>query len=111
MKTLDNNPHWQILLKEIDLIHGNRKKSGDIIYKTKNFATIFWGGSLYLIVEHLKSVQNVKSMILFTAIIPTNESLKIKRNEGVMRLAQLRIKSLMSGILETGKFLKNSYCS
>lgn len=70
MNSLENNPRWQILLKEIDLIHSNIKNLDDIIYKTKNFAILFWGGSLYLIVQHLKSVPNVNALIILTAIIP-----------------------------------------
>ena len=53
---LQNNFRYQILMKEIDVIHSTIKNFDDIIYKTKNFAFLFWGGSLYLIarLEHLE---------------------------------------------------------
>lgn len=63
---------WELLLKEMDQIHDTIKNLDDIIYKTKNFGFLFWGGSLYLIVEHMDEVsQDVKAaLILLTALIP-----------------------------------------
>ncbi len=68
--SLVDNPRWQILLKEIDLIHSSIKNLDDIIFKTKNFAFLFWGGSLYLIIQHLKNVDHTNLLILATSAIP-----------------------------------------
>ncbi len=71
-----SNPRYTILLKEIDLIHSNIKNLDDIIYKTKNFAIALWGGSLYLIVQHVKvegminGFAKASLLIYLTAIIP-----------------------------------------
>lgn len=63
---------WELLLKEIDLIHGTIKNLDDIIFKTKNFGFLFWGGSLYLIVQHLSNISaNIKMILIFlTGLIP-----------------------------------------
>lgn len=64
--------HWEVLMKEIDLIDTTIRNLDDIIFKTKNFAFVLWGGSLYLIVEQLSSnpAVNVKLLVLLTALIP-----------------------------------------
>lgn len=64
------NYHYQLLLKEIDLIDTTIRNLDDIIYKTKNFAIVFWGGSLYLIVQYLKAFQAANTMIFLTVLIP-----------------------------------------
>lgn len=63
---------WEVLMKEIDLIDTTIRNLDDIIFKTKNFAFVLWGGSLYLIVEQLSSnpTVNVKLLIFLTALIP-----------------------------------------
>jgi len=63
---------WELLLKEMDQIHSAIKNLDDIIFKTKNFGFLFWGGSLYLIVEHLSQVPPKMKMalIFLTALIP-----------------------------------------
>lgn len=63
---------WELLLKEIDLIHSTIKNLDDIIFKTKNFGFLFWGGSLYLIVQHLSNISaNIKMILIFlTGLIP-----------------------------------------
>ena len=71
-----SNPRYPILVKEIDQIHSTFKNLDDIIYKTKNFSIALWGGSLYLIAEHVKTVgeiggiPKVELLIYFTAMIP-----------------------------------------
>ncbi|RIK80874.1 hypothetical protein DCC62_03075, partial [candidate division KSB1 bacterium] len=47
---------WELLLKEIDLIHSTIKNLDDIIFKTKNFGFLFWGGSLFLIVKDMSDM-------------------------------------------------------
>ena len=70
------NPRYTILLKEIDLIHSTIKNLDDIINKTKNFAIVVWGGSLYLIVQHVKvegvivGIPKENLLIYLTALIP-----------------------------------------
>lgn len=63
---------WELLLKEIDQIHSTIKNLDDIIFKTKNFGFLFWGGSLYLIVQHLSNVPwKIKIALIFlTGLIP-----------------------------------------
>lgn len=63
---------WELLLKEMDQIHDTIKNLDDIIFKTKNFGFLFWGGSLYLIVEHMKELSHEAKtiLILMTALIP-----------------------------------------
>lgn len=71
METSHSRHHrFELLLKEIDHIHSTIKNLDDIIYKTKNFAILLWGGSLYLIAENLKTLDNVNNLIFLTAIIP-----------------------------------------
>lgn len=72
-----SNPRYTILLKEIDLIADGIKNLDDIIYKTKNFAIAVWGGSLYLIAEHVLKAPGEKAvieqeslLICCTAVIP-----------------------------------------
>ena len=52
---INQNYRWEILKKEIDLISHNIRNLDDIIYKTKNFAILIWGGSLYLIAQHIEA--------------------------------------------------------
>ena len=61
----------ELLFKEIELISGNIKNLDDIIYKTKNFAFLFWGGSLFLITK-LENFGDAKIglLIFLTVIIP-----------------------------------------
>jgi hypothetical protein len=71
-----SNPRHPILLKEIDLIHDNIKNLDDIIYKTKNFAILIWGGSLYLIAQHVEvegaiaGIPKEKLLVYLTVLIP-----------------------------------------
>ena len=70
------NPRYTILLKEIDLIDSNIKNLDDIIYKTKNFAIVLWGGSLYLLAQQVKvdgaigGIPKENLLIYLTALIP-----------------------------------------
>lgn len=50
-------------------IHDTIKNLDDIIYKTKNFCFLFWGGSLALIVQYMDKEMKA-SLILLTALIP-----------------------------------------
>ncbi len=50
------NSKYQLLLKEIDIIADTIKNLDVIIYKTKNFAFAFWGGSIFLITKLLKNI-------------------------------------------------------
>ncbi len=70
--TLRRQHRWELLLKEIDQIHDTIKNLDDIIYKTKNFGFLFWGGSLYLIVAHMDDEKHEMkaALILLTALIP-----------------------------------------
>lgn len=63
---------WELLLKEIDQIHSTIKNLDDIIFKTKNFGFVFWGGSLYLIMQYLSDLPaKMKMAIIFlTGLIP-----------------------------------------
>lgn len=72
METLRGQRRWELLLKEMDQIHDTIKNLDDIIFKTKNFGFLFWSGSLYLIVEHMKEAgQEAKTaLILMTTLIP-----------------------------------------
>ncbi len=74
MSTTENkqNTHVTLLLKELDIIQDTIKNLDDIIYKTKNFAFLLWGGSLYLFVEYLTEVAPEAKVWLFglTGIIP-----------------------------------------
>jgi len=64
-------PHLTLLQKEMDYIEGTVKNLDDIIHKTKNFAFLTWGGSLYLIAGHLEDIQEYKlGLYLLTAVIP-----------------------------------------
>lgn len=73
---IDGNHRYQILMKEIDLIHDNIKNLDDIIFKTRNFAILFWGGSIFLIADHLSgagsniSESNIKLLFALSAVIP-----------------------------------------
>lgn len=63
---------WELLLKEIDLIHSTIKNLDDIIFKTKNFGFLFWGGSLFLIVKDMGDMTpGTKMFLIFlTGLIP-----------------------------------------
>jgi hypothetical protein len=56
----------------LDTIQDIIKNLDDIIYKSKNFAFLTWGGSLYLITQHLNIVGDEQKgyLILLTATIP-----------------------------------------
>lgn len=72
----DQNPRFQLLLKEIELINDNIKNLDDIIYKMKNFAFLIWGGALYLIAEHLgapnrkHTPETIQTLLALTAFAP-----------------------------------------
>lgn len=72
LSTYRRQHRWELLLKEIDQIHSTIKNLDDIIFKTKNFGFLFWGGSLYLIVEHLSNIstQMKMALIFLTGLIP-----------------------------------------
>ncbi len=76
MSDLSANPRYPILLKEIDLIHSTIKNLDDIIYKTKNFGILIWGGSLYLIAQHVDledkiwGIDKENLLIYLTVLIP-----------------------------------------
>lgn len=76
MTTSYVNPRYTILLKEMDLIHSTIKNLDDIIYKTKNFGILIWGGSLFLIAEHVKVQGEIwglakESLLIYcTVLIP-----------------------------------------
>ena len=76
MSDLPTNPRYAILLKEIDQLHSTFKNLDDIIYKTKNFCIVIWGGSLLLIAQHVKvqgdigGISKVNLLIYLTALIP-----------------------------------------
>lgn len=63
---------WELLLKEIDLIHSTIKNLDDIIFKTKNFGFLFWGGSLFLIVKDMSDInpRTKMALIFLTGLIP-----------------------------------------
>lgn len=66
------NIYSGILFKELDTIHDTIKNLDDIIYKSKNFAFLTWGGSIFLIAEKINfSGQTDKAyLLLLTAVIP-----------------------------------------
>lgn len=65
------NYKYDLLLKEIDLIDGTIKNLDDIIYKTKNYAFLFWSGSIFLVTGMDKFQDNkISLLIILTAIIP-----------------------------------------
>lgn len=45
--------YFQLIIKELDTIQDIIRNLDDIIYKSKNFAFLTWGGSLYLVTQHL----------------------------------------------------------
>jgi hypothetical protein len=63
---------WELLLKEIDQVHSTIKNLDDIIFRIKNFGFLFWGGSLYLIVQYLSDLPaRIKMALIFlTGLIP-----------------------------------------
>ncbi len=63
--------YFQLILKELDNIQDIIKNLDSLIQNSKNFAMVFWGGGLYLIVQHLQVDKNPKGyLIILTAIIP-----------------------------------------
>lgn len=72
LSTIRRQHRWELILKEIDQIHSTIKNLDDIIFKNKNFCFLFWGGSLYLIVEHLGNISpGLKIALTFlTGLIP-----------------------------------------
>jgi hypothetical protein len=75
----------KLILKEMEISHSSIKNLDDIIYKTKNFAFLAWGGSLALLVKSwggslallVKYVSgpnlpdsNMHWLILLTGLIP-----------------------------------------
>jgi hypothetical protein len=75
LPALRRQHRWELLLKELDHIRDSIKNLDDLIYKTKNFGFLLWGGSIALIVEHLKDEQakdDVFRPVLLglTAVIP-----------------------------------------
>lgn len=66
-----NAPHYDLLLKEIELIHSGIKNLDDLIHKTKNFAVVLWGGSISVILGQMGgSTDNASLFLLLTAVIP-----------------------------------------
>lgn len=64
-------PHYDLLLKEIELLNGNIKNMDDIIHKTKNFALLLWGGSLSVLLGNLESDTVYGHLLLaLTTLIP-----------------------------------------
>lgn len=63
--------YFQLILKELDTIQNIIKNLDSLIQNSKNFALAFWGGGLYLIVQHLEVEKTPKGwLIILTAIIP-----------------------------------------
>ncbi len=63
--------YFQLILKELDTIQDIIKNLDSLIQNSKNFAMAFWGGGLYLIVQHLQVDKTPKGwLIILTAIIP-----------------------------------------
>lgn len=63
--------YFQLILKELDTIRDIIKNLDNLIQNSKNFALAFWGGGLYLIVQHLQVDTTPKGwLIILTAIIP-----------------------------------------
>ncbi len=64
----------KIILKEMDAIRETVKNLDDIIYKTKNFAFLTWGGSLVLLVKFITEKQEEAPythwLILLSGVIP-----------------------------------------
>ncbi|MEO7766354.1 MAG: hypothetical protein ABIS01_02970 [Ferruginibacter sp.] len=50
--------YTEFIFRELDIIYDTIKNLDDIIHKSKNFAFLTWGGSMYLIAEHL----NIKDL-------------------------------------------------
>lgn len=67
--TLRGKYRWELLLKEMGYIQDTVKNLDDIIYKTKNFSFLIWGGSLGLIVQYMDKEMK-PPLILLTALIP-----------------------------------------
>lgn len=63
---------FHLIIKELDTIQDIIKNLDDIVHKSKNFAFLTWGGSVYLIAQHLKIAEDEPNgyLILLTAIIP-----------------------------------------
>lgn len=72
LSTYRRQHRWELLLKEIDQIHSTIKNLDDIIFKTKNFGFLFWGGSLFLIVKGMSDMTpGIKMALIFlTGLIP-----------------------------------------
>lgn len=72
MPTPLSQSYTTLLFKELDVIQDTIKNLDDIIHKSKNFSFLAWGGSLYLVIEHLgiTKQQDKGLMSLLTAIIP-----------------------------------------
>lgn len=64
--------YYDLLFKELEIINSTIKNLDDIIFKTKNFAFLIWGGSLYFISEKLKvnDVSSKSHLFIMTALIP-----------------------------------------
>jgi len=63
--------YFQLILKELDTIQDIIKNLDSLTQNSKNFALAFWGGGLYLIVQHLEVDKNPKGwLIILTALIP-----------------------------------------
>lgn len=61
--------YFQLILKELDTIQDIIKNLDNIIHLSKNFAFLTWGGSLYLIVQHLKVLDANKAYLVFATIL------------------------------------------
>lgn len=62
----------ELLIKELDTIQVSIKNLDDIIFKTKNFAFLIWGGSLYVISDklHIADDMHIGQFFMLSAIIP-----------------------------------------
>lgn len=69
---LISKTYTELLFKGLDVIQDTIKNLDDIIHKSKTFAFLTWGGSMYLITQHLniKTDQDKGYLLLLTAVIP-----------------------------------------
>lgn len=61
--------YFQLILKELDTIQDIIKNLDNIIHLSKNFAFLVWGGSLYLIIQHLTVSELSKAYLVFATIL------------------------------------------
>lgn len=97
---------FQLILKELDTIQDIIKNLDSLIQNSKNFAMAFWGGGLYLIVQHLEVDTAAKGwLIILTAIIPILFwTMDFKWRKGILQCS-IRMKNI-SKLLNSPDFLK-----